>query len=250
MFDWSEIKARSVDEIAPFSIVLSEESRVLILDLLGFASEGWPIRYADAAGKDERDAAVSLAIDEVLTPIQSGGSVEHIKRLQGSSAVGYTLNPIATDYAHFKIIWAARTVRTGTIENWWMRFNFDNGSNYEWSTHRYSPDQNNTAGNIVQGDTELSVSDGAAADDSPEDDYVGGVFYILNAQNTPGVPKEIIGSHRSPRTGTDASYAHRYFTGVWHNLVDDITSIEIASSSVEDFTDETFFDVYGIRADG
>ena len=192
------------------------------------------------------DAVIAQATLELLIEEQSG-DMEFIQRFQGSSSVGFLISSIDTVYRHFHIKWAARSGESANFDSFYLRFNFDNGANYNYAMQRMLAGTAAMAGSIDQGENELVILGGIAGSTAPTSRHNSGFLDIINAQNNSGADKVIHGLGLGVRSGTDSTHEIRRYQGQWLNTSDDITAIEIATTSIEDFTSQSFFDLYGIR---
>lgn len=157
----------------------------------------------------------------------------------GASTVEFTSIP--STYTHLQIRGIMRDARSGTVNDGWLRFNSDTGSNY--SAHK------------LNGDGASATATGAATKTNTED-----LFRFPTTSNTASVFGAVVidildykdtNKYKTVRalSGYDAngSGVVRFSSGLWQST-SAISSILIDSDGSVNWVEYTTFALYGIKS--
>lgn len=245
MLNWTEIEAAAENEPPPFSIQLSEQSKILILHLLGLAAEGWPVR-ANVTDIDARDAAVSLAIDEVLTPV-SGGDMQYLGTLEGFAS-SYVFDNIPADYEYLIMRYALRSDANAFGDAAAVWFNDETGAFYERGWDVLTLVGGGLNSDAILTNNELMITSAATAANSNASLYGTGEI-VLPYYAASGRIKMLYTNQVSWSAGQANQHKHVRSSGRYSDVTGAIETIEIAPNTGTNWTGNSRIDLYGVRAD-
>lgn len=160
--------------------------------------------------------------------------------LLGSAAASVTFSNIPSGYKHLQLRGIGRSATASTEDNVGLQFNGDTGANYV--THFLYGDGATALANSATGDTKARTFYIAAAS-ATASIFGSGVVDILDYSN--------VYKFKTTRTltGTDrnGSGIVMFRSSLWMNTAA-ITSITVINLSGANFTTDTRFSLYGIKA--